>query len=73
MHNPHVVDLLINSIHVEHKAEVCDGSSHVDRSSISPAGAEFHTNEPTLTEGELVVQSVLCLTSVEWPRVHSEF
>ena len=72
MHDPHVVNLFVNSVHIQDETEVGDGSSHVDHTGLITTAAELDTNEPTLTEGEFVVQRVLCLTSVEWSWVNSE-
>ena len=71
MHYPHVIDLLVNSVHIKDKAEVGDCSSHVNHSRLVPTTAELQPNEPTLTERELVVQCILCLTSVEGSWVNS--
>ena len=72
MHDSHVINLLVDSIHVQDKTEVSDSSSHVYHSSLVAATAELYSYDPTLTEGEFVVQRVLCLTSVERSWVNSE-
>ena len=72
MHDPHVVDLLVNSVHIQDETEVGDSSSHVDHSSLVATTTELEANDPALTEGKLVVQSVLCLTSVEWSWINSK-
>ena len=71
MHDPHVVDLLIDSVHVQDEAEVGDSASHVNCPCVSSATAKLHSNQITLAELELVVQCVLRLSSIEWPRVDS--
>ena len=72
MHDSHVVDLLVDSIHIQDKTEVSDSGSHVYHSGLVATTAELDSNNPALTEGEFVVQRVLCLTSVERSWVNSE-
>ena len=72
MHNSHVIDLLVDPVHVQDETEVGDGASHVNRPCIGSAAAKLHSDQIALAEFELIVQCVLCLTSVEWSRVDSQ-
>ena len=72
MHDSHVVDLFVDSVHVQDETEVSDSGSHVNHSGLVATTAELDPDNPALTEGKFVVQRILCLTSVERSWVNSE-
>ena len=72
MHDSHVVDLFVDSVHVQDETEISDSGSHVYHSGLVATTAELDPDNPALTEGKFVVQCVLCLTSVERSWVNSE-